>query len=497
MCPHIKRKIKRKEYNSLGNSRQSFYTYNRVIKLRRVDLNMKEKTIYEIIKRLVDTNGNKKRAAIRLGCTERYVNKLIIKYKTEGKAGFIHKNSGRQPKATISKETKDKILKLYEDKYYDYNWTHFTEKLNEDENIKITYTPLRHILTQAGYISPLCNRSTRRAKKKELEAKKKLTDIDKNIIIDDHILDSESAHPRKPRAKYFGELIQMDASGVIWFGDTYATLHLAVDDATGTVVGAFFDYQETLCGYYMVLKQILKKYGIPNEFFTDNRTVFTYKSNPNPTDENDTYTQFAYACKSLGISIRTSSVPQKKGRIERFNQTFQNRLPQEMRTAHIKTLEQANEFLTSYLPKFNARFALQRKNISSVFESQPTEEKINLTLAILTSRKFDHGSSIKFQNKYYQATNSTGTDIIRFRNGTECLVIQTLDKRLFVTVDEKVYLLKELPERKENSPEFDDFVKSSPKQTYVPPMTHPWKKASFDAFISKQKHRNEYNQKQC
>ena len=73
-------------------------------------------------------------------------------------------------------------------------------------------------------------------------------------------------------------------------------------------------------------------------------------------------------------------------------------------------------------------------------------------------------------------------------------MIQTLDKRLFVTVDEKVYLLKELPERKENSPEFDDFVKSSPKQAYVPPMTHPWKKASFDAFISKQKHRPEYDQ---
>ena len=57
-----------------------------------MELNMKEKTIYEIIKKLVDTNGNKKRAAIRLGCTERYINKLIIKYKTEGKTGFIHKN---------------------------------------------------------------------------------------------------------------------------------------------------------------------------------------------------------------------------------------------------------------------------------------------------------------------------------------------------------------------------------------------------------------------
>lgn len=98
---------------------------------------MKEKTIYEIIKRLVENKGNKKRAAIRLGCTERYVNKLITKYRTEGKAGFVHKNSGRQPKATISKETKERIINLYKNKYYDFNWSHFTEKLNEDENIKI------------------------------------------------------------------------------------------------------------------------------------------------------------------------------------------------------------------------------------------------------------------------------------------------------------------------------------------------------------------------
>ena len=463
--------------------------------MKRMDLNMKEKNIYEIIKKLVDTNGNKNRVAIRLGFSVRYVNKLIQKYKTEGKAGFIHKNSGRQPKATISNEIKERILSLYKDKYYDFNWSHFKEKLNEDENIKISYTPLRHILTSAGYISPLCNRSTRRAKRKELESKKKLTDIDKNIVIDDHILDSDSAHPRKPRAKYFGELIQMDASEIVWFGDIYATLHLAVDDATGTVVGAFFDVQETLYGYYMVLKQILKKYGIPNEFFTDNRTVFTYKSIPNPTDEHDTYTQFAYACKSLGISIKTSSVPQKKGRIERFNQTFQNRLPQEMRTANIKTLEQANEFLISYLPKFNARFALQRKNIKSVFESQPSDEIINLTLAILSSRKFDHGSSIKYHNKYYQATNSTGSEIINFRNGTECLVIQTLDKKLFVTVEEKVYVLRELLERKTLSNEFDEKpVKTENKKTYVPPMTHPWKKASYDEFIAKQKHRQEWSQ---
>ena len=64
-------------------------------------------------------------------------------------------------------------------------------------------------------------------------------------------------------------------------------------------------------------------------------------------------------------------------------------------------------------------FVLQRKNISSVFESQPTAETINLTLAVLSKRKFDAGSSIKYKNKYYQATNATQTQIIYFRKGTE------------------------------------------------------------------------------
>ena len=137
--------------------------------MKRVELNMKEQNIYQIIKKLVDTKGNKKKAAVKLGCTERYINKLIVKYKTEGKSGFIHKNSGRKPSTAISDEIREKIIDLYKTTYYDYNWSHFTEKLNEIEGISISYTPLRRILTTAGFISPLCNKSTRRAKKKELE----------------------------------------------------------------------------------------------------------------------------------------------------------------------------------------------------------------------------------------------------------------------------------------------------------------------------------------
>lgn len=97
-------------------------------------------------------------------------------------------------------------------------------------------------------------------------------------------------HPRRPRNAYFGEMIQMDASLEVWFGSTKTQLHLAVDDATGCIVGAYFDTQETLKGYYNVFHQILTNHGIPHLFYTDRRTVFEYKSKKSPSIEEDTFT---------------------------------------------------------------------------------------------------------------------------------------------------------------------------------------------------------------
>lgn len=453
---------------------------------------MKEQNIYLIIKKLVETNGNKKRAAIRIGCTLRNVNLLIKKYKEKGKAGFSHANKLRQPKHTLSEQKRKEIIKLYETKYYDYNWKHFNEKLNEVEGINISYYPLYNILKKAGYISRLAFKRTRKAKAKELEEKKKLTEVDKTIIQDNLLLDKVDSHPRKPRAKYFGELIQMDASGMIWFDDVFATLHLAVDDSKGTVVGAYFTPQETLLGYYNVLHQILNNYGIPNKFLTDNRTVFIYKHKNNPDVENDTYTQFSYACKQLGIQIETSSTPEVKGRIERLNGTFQRRLPQELRTAHVHTLEQANEFLKSYLKEFNKRFALHHNNTTSVFEDKPSNDMINRTLAVLSPRKFDSGSSIKFHNKYYIAVKGNMDNIQCFRKGVEGLVIQTFDNKLYISVNESIYFLKKVDQNKKVSKEFDNNqTPPKPKTIYTPPMSHPFKHASFIKHLQTIKHQQD------
>ena len=311
---------------------------------------MNEKEKYEIIKRLVDENGNKDRAAMTLGITRRQINRLIKKYKKAGKAAFVHGNRGRKSARAIPEEKRQLIVALYRTKYYDANFAHFTEILARKENIVVSESVVRYILEAEYILSPRVTKAKKKRIKKELETKKQQVvgkkeaeEIQKNLVA------VEDVHSRRPRCAYFGELEQMDATPYEWIPGEIWHLHLAVDDATGRITGAWFDTQETLNGYYHVFHQILVNYGIPFKFLTDKRTVFTYKKKNSPSLDEDTYTQFAYACKQLGVELESTSVPQAKGRVERLNQTLQSRLPVELRLAGVTSREAANEFLNSYI----------------------------------------------------------------------------------------------------------------------------------------------------
>lgn len=458
--------------------------------MRKVVLNMDQDKKFSTIKKLVDTNGSKKKAAITLRCTVRHINRMIKGYKEKGKEYFVHGNKGRKPIHTIPEKTKALVLDLYLNKYWDANFTHFTELLNKYENISISESVVRSILMDASILSPKAQRSTKKKMKKKLEEQKKKATSKKEISkIMENILEIEDAHPRRARCANFGEMIQMDASVHNWFGPNKAHLHIAVDDSTGAIVGGYFDHQETLNGYYNVFNQILIDYGIPYMFFTDNRTVFEYKKKKSSSIEKDTFTQFGYACNQLGVELKTSSIPQAKGRVERMFQTLQSRLPIELRLAGATTLEQANKFLHSYIKEFNAKFALPINYTKSVFEKRPDNEKINLTLAILTNRKIDSGHCIRFKNKYFKLINSDGHPVY-YHRGTSGMVIKAFNEELFFCVGEKVYALEEIPLHQQSSKEFDfSEPVDKPKERYVPPMSHPWKQASFEKFLKKQAHR--------
>ena len=447
---------------------------------------------YEIIKELMDQNGNKNRAAKRLCCSRRSIDRYIKGYKECGKAFFIHGNTNRAPVHKIGSEIKDTITDLYRNKYYDATYQLFTELLEENEEINVSEAVVRKTLMAQNLLSPQATKETKKAVRDILKEKEKVaTSKHEKERLQSMIVDIECAHPRRPRCAYFGEMQQMDACIYPWFAGNKTTLHIAVDDATGEITGAWFDKYETLDGYYHVFWQILTNYGIPYMFYTDRRTIFEYKKKGSGLDENDTYTQFAYACKTFGVEIKTTSVSQAKGRVERMFWTLQLRLPTLLRLAGVTTIEQANTYLKEYLPKFNKKFAIDHSNMKSVFEKKPSEEKINLTLAVLTKRKVDSGHSVRFNNKYLRTVTQNGSPVY-FHKGTEGLVIRTFDKNLYFSVEEKVYALEEIPEHERTSRNFDFKIPQvKPIAKYIPPMSHPWKKASFERLKHKQAHRSE------
>lgn len=144
--------------------------------MRKVELRMNEQLKYKTIKDLVDHNGNKKRAALKLGITERQVNRLIIKYKENGKSSFVHGNRGRIPSKSLDKSVSEDIILLYNNKYQGWNFQHFKESLKKDENIDISYKCIYTILTKAGFISP-------KARKKQKEMLLKLDYLKKRKLI--------------------------------------------------------------------------------------------------------------------------------------------------------------------------------------------------------------------------------------------------------------------------------------------------------------------------
>ena len=458
--------------------------------IRRIDLNMDEQRKYDVIKKLADSQGNKDRAAMTLGISRRQVDRLVAAYKAKGKAAFVHGNRGRKPAITIPAGVRNSVVDLYRTKYFGANFVHFTELLKRNEGITLSVSSVSSFLEAEGILSPRVTKAKKKRIKKELEqkmaaakTKREADETQANIVA------AEDAHSRRPRCAYFGELEQMDASPYEWFGTGKTTLHIAVDDATGMVTGAYFDHQETLKGYYAVYAQILRKYGIPYKFLTDRRAVFTYKKKNAPDIGEDACTQFAYACRQLGTEIEYSSVPQAKGRVERMFETLQSRLPVELRLAGVTDTDAANEFLDSHIDEFNARFALPLNHTRSVFEKQPPEETINLTLAVLTQRTVDSGHCIQFNKRYYRMVNSRGMQE-HYLKGTKAMVIQTLDGSLFCSVNDKaVYALDEIPVHEKKSKDLDaDYQKPEPQKRHIPPMSHPWKGKSFWKFVKSQEH---------
>ena len=441
---------------------------------------MDEKKL-EVMKMVVDGEKSISWAAAKLKRSEKTIRRYRKELLENPNADLVHKNRGREP---ANKTDHELIWHLYCTRYYGLNITYFCEKLEENESIKISEGLVRLIFKEHDEFSVKAWHRTKNELRKRLRELKKLTKQQKEVLVQ---LEAEpyvrTTHPIQPRSKYFGEELQMDASIHLWFGKKKCALHTAIDDATGLIVGAWFDYQETRNGYYQITKQFLTKYGLPLLIKTDKRTVFEYKKKNDKDMAEDTMTQYQHVCQTLGIELQCSSSPQFKPRVERSYGTLQGRLPFELKEAGVTTIEDANAFLKKYIQKFNEQFAI-RKGIKSVWV-KVTKDQIDSALVTIAKRTVDCGNGIRLNNKYYGTFDSYGNQIF-IKPKTKVSVITMMNGAVYAMHDDKLLAMDIIPERQKISDMMDfDMEKPTVRKKYIPPYDSIWRITNSNLFRKK------------
>jgi hypothetical protein len=219
-------------------------------------LTQKEMIKLQVISKALEERLTVKEAAAALRLSERQVKRLKKGVAAEGPSFLIHKNRDRLPANAITADTKATIINLKETKYKKANFSHFTELLAEYENVLASRASIQRILNSAGIKSPKKHRKTKK-------------------------------YQRRKRKAQAGLLVQLDASPFAWLGgDERYSLHGAIDDATGMLLGLYLTKNECLNGYFALMKQVFTAYGIPAQLYSDRHTIFfVSKKKPLSLDE--------------------------------------------------------------------------------------------------------------------------------------------------------------------------------------------------------------------
>lgn len=442
------------------------------------NLSEREEEKYNVIQKIVNGEYTKEKAIELLGLGIRQINRLIIKYKEEGKNGFIHKTKGKESKRKTSSELKEEIVNLYITEYFDYNFTHFYEEIQD--KYSISYKTLDNILTEADIISPEAQHKTIKlynANMRKAIREKNITQQKLNLYKIREEKEKQK-HIRRSSLLYnFGQEVQMDAAFAIWYGDKARALHLAVDKATKKVLYGWFDIQETTRGYFIMLMNLILIYGIPKKIKTDKRGTFSI--NNVKTKSNLNTTQFGRICKELEINLNSSSDPLFKPNVERENKTFKGRLIAELRHENIIDDKEANDYLNNvFIPKMNQLFSydiVPEKN--DMKENTYTYDELNIIISEQYTRKIDNASSIKYKNNYYIPIDTETGEIMSFPPNTICTIIIAYDNTLWCYVKENLYRLSKInaPEKKVYQKTTKTIEEINRSKAHKPAQNHPWR----------------------
>ncbi|MBP1876710.1 transposase [Ensifer adhaerens] len=312
-------------------------------------ITMSQKELYrlEVIQKIRDERLSVVQAAELLNLSRSQIHRLLQAYDQDGPAGLVSKKRSRPSNRRHSEDFRNAALDLIRERYLDFGPTLAREKLIELHRISVAKETLRQWMTEAGiWIS-------RRERKKRV------------------------FQPRG-RRDCFGELVQIDGSHHWWFENRgpKCALLVYIDDATGKLLHLRFAGSENTFDYLHATKAYLQQWGKPLAFYSDKHGVFR-SLHASEKDRTSGLTQFGRALYELNIDIICANTPQAKGRVERANQTLQDRLVKELRLRGIDTIDAANDYAPEFMADFNRRFGKQPRNPKDMHRPLAAHENLD------------------------------------------------------------------------------------------------------------------------
>lgn len=270
----------------------------------------------------------RKQASLKLGVCEKTIQRKARKIREKGIEGIKHGNTGRIPSNKKSEAIKDKYLRLYKEKYFDFNYLHALEMIQLHQELNIaSYSTFRKWCRSVGL---------GKVKKRR----------------------SSKARIARERMASEGLMLQLDGSPHKWNGrDTWSLISL-IDDATSDIPYAEFHPGETTWACMEVMRKAIERKGIPEFILTDEAGWST-----SPAKKRSHFSQFVRACNELDIKVITTPSPESKGRVERQFRTNQDRIIPELRLYGIKSIADANRYLVQcYLPEWANKRKVEAKS---------------------------------------------------------------------------------------------------------------------------------------
>jgi hypothetical protein len=246
-----------------------------------------------------------------------------------------------------------------------------------------------------------------------------------------------------------------------------------IDDATGELLELWFVPDETSFAYFEASRHYFERYGKPVAFYSDKHSIF--RVNQEQTiGKGSGMTQFGRAMQELDIKIICANSPQAKGRIERANQTLQDRLVKELRLQWIADIDSANAFLPGFREDFNRRFGVLPRSTHDAHRPLLKTENLDLILIHQKTGTLSKNLTIQYNNVIYQIQTKSPDYTMRNASVTVCenakeeVTILYKDKSLSYTIYHKPTRQAEVVDSKT----LDRQIKS-PKP---PAPDHPWRR---------------------